>query len=179
MGVVGGRDLPLWVVIVAMAAAPAICEETAYRGFILSGFLRSARPGAAIVLSAVVFGITHMIPQQVFNATLLGLLLGLLAVRSGSIFPGMLFHLIYNSLEVSRERIPSIESWVFVTDPTNSRGIQFHWPALVLAAIVGVLVIAWLIRPERKRPKPAAESPRTHERDEVASTSAGPPVHRV
>ena len=62
-----------------MAVAPGICEELAFRGFVLSGLTRSARPGVAIVLSAVAFGIIHIIPQQVFNATLLGLLLGLLA----------------------------------------------------------------------------------------------------
>ncbi len=45
-------SLPLWLVILALAVAPGICEELAFRGFILSGFVRSVRPGTAIVLSA-------------------------------------------------------------------------------------------------------------------------------
>ena len=39
--------------------------------------------------------------QHLFNATLLGLVLGLLAVRSGSIVPGILFHALNNGRAVS------------------------------------------------------------------------------
>src|SRR6202451_4690839 len=55
-------NIPLWMVLSVIAAAPAICEELAFRGFILSGFARSARPAAAIVLSSIAFGIAHMVP---------------------------------------------------------------------------------------------------------------------
>jgi len=67
---------------VIFALIPAICEEFAFRGFILSGLEREHRTGSAILLSALMFGFLHVLLslfQQLFNATLLGLVLGLLA----------------------------------------------------------------------------------------------------
>jgi sodium transport system permease protein len=90
--------------IVIFALIPAICEEFAFRGFILSGLEREHRTGSAILLSALMFGFLHVLLslfQQLFNATLLGLVLGLLAVRSRSILPGIVFHFINNAMAVA------------------------------------------------------------------------------
>ena len=81
----------LWTSIVIFALIPAICEEFAFRGFILSGLEHQHRTRSAILLSALMFGFLHVLLslfQQLFNATLLGIVLGLLAVRSRSILPG-------------------------------------------------------------------------------------------
>ena len=82
---------------------PAICEEFAFRGFILSGLEHQHRTRSAILLSALMFGFLHVLLslfQQLFNATLLGIVLGLLAVRSRSILPGIVFHFLNNALAV-------------------------------------------------------------------------------
>ena len=71
--------------VLLFAVIPAICEEVAFRGFILSGLESAHRRWTAIVLSAFLFGFLHVLLslfQQFFNATLLGLVLGLMAVRS-------------------------------------------------------------------------------------------------
>ena len=84
-----------WGVVVSLAVVPAFCEEVAFRGFILSGFRKRYRVGSAILLSALLFGLLHVLLsvfQQFFAASLLGLVLGLLAVRSGSLWPGVLLH---------------------------------------------------------------------------------------
>ena len=90
--------------IVIFALIPAICEEFAFRGFILSGLEHQHRTRSAILLSALMFGFLHVLLslfQQLFNATLLGIVLGLLAVRSRSILPGIVFHFINNALAVA------------------------------------------------------------------------------
>jgi sodium transport system permease protein len=147
-------SLPLWLVILALAVAPGICEELAFRGFILSGFARSARPGMAILLSALAFGISHIIPQQVFNAVLIGLVLGLLALRSGSLWPGVVFHILYNSLESVRSRagdavveLPVLK-WLVAKD---SEGIGYTTTCLIVAAVVATALITWLVRDGRKQ----------------------------
>ena len=104
MSAMGDKNIPLWMVLSVFALAPAICEEVAFRGFILSGFERTRKKRVAIALSALAFGIMHMIPQQVFNASLLGLVLGLIAVRGRSLLPCIVFHFIYNSLAVLHGR---------------------------------------------------------------------------
>ena len=143
----GDPGQPWWLVLLAFAAAPAICEEVTFRGFILSGFNRSGRAWLAIVLASVTFGIMHMFPQQVFNATLLGLVLGLIALRSGSLLPGIVFHFVYNSLGVLHGRVGT--AWVDAT-PANwflsvdGGLLRYRWPTLVVCALVAIVLLRWV-----------------------------------
>jgi len=91
---------PLWQAILVIALAPAICEELAFRGFVLSGLRHMGHKWGAIVLSAVFFGVTHGILQQSLTAAALGVVIGYLAVQTGSLLPCILFHLTYNAMAV-------------------------------------------------------------------------------
>jgi sodium transport system permease protein len=178
--------IPLWLVFLGLAVAPGICEELAFRGFILSGFLRSARPAVAIVLSSIAFGVAHMVPQQVLNATLVGLVLGLLALRSGSLLPGILFHLTYNSLEIARSRLASLPvkspvvDWFFAFSTTkdNEHVLDYKWPALVVAALIAAVLIGLLIGKAPKSDRDLEnEDESSHPKgDEPAISSPQPPV---
>jgi sodium transport system permease protein len=166
METLGDPTLPVWFLVLAMAVAPGICEELAFRGFVLSGFARSARPGVAIGLSAVAFGAFHIIPQQVFNATLMGLLLGLLAIRSGSLLPGVLFHILYNSIEMLRVRAGDslvrtpVIKWFVTSEPS---ALGYNESALVIAGTVATLLIAWLVLDGRRRTVAEAVEDRTED----------------
>jgi sodium transport system permease protein len=154
----------LWFVLLAFSLAPAVCEEVAFRGFILSGFNRNNRVWLAIGLSAAAFGLMHMIPQQVFNAALLGLVLGLLAVRSNSLLPGILFHLTYNALSIGNGRIAKEApetfergplSWLFEVSGEN---VRYEWPMLLICGIVAAVVLKKAIARQTDAPKlPEAE----------------------
>jgi len=118
MALMSSKTQPLWLVLLAFAATPAVCEELAFRGFLLSGFRRSGKVGVAVALSSLAFGIIHMIPQQVFNAALLGVVLGVICVRSRSIIPGMAFHFVYNALAILHgrvgDRVPDTHTWAWL-----------------------------------------------------------------
>ena len=86
---------------------PALCEELAFRGFILSGLRHLGHKWRAIFFSALLFGLTHGILQQSLIASLVGMVIGFLAMQSGSILPGMAFHVVHNALGVVNSRIPS------------------------------------------------------------------------
>ncbi|HCO22157.1 MAG: CPBP family intramembrane metalloprotease domain-containing protein [Gimesia sp.] len=151
----------IWLILLAFALAPAVCEELAFRGFILSGFGRRGRAWLAIILSSVTFGAMHMIPQQVFNATLVGLALGLIAVHSRSLFPGIVFHFIYNSLSIYRGRVP--EKWVpenglqhFVS--MGPEGLRYSWPLLLICAAVAIVLLRWVALQSQPAPGQPAES---------------------
>ncbi|MCH9790821.1 MAG: CPBP family intramembrane metalloprotease [Planctomycetes bacterium] len=122
-------------------------EKIMLSWFILSGFGQRGRVWLAIVLSSLTFGVMHMIPQQVFNASLLGLVLGLMAVHSRSLLPGVVFHFIYNSLGVLHGRIP--EAWV----PENGLeyfvrieqgALRYSWPLLLICGVIAVLILRWV-----------------------------------
>ncbi|MGQ0635528.1 MAG: ABC transporter permease subunit/CPBP intramembrane protease [Planctomycetaceae bacterium] len=142
---------PLWMVLLAAALAPAFCEEVAFRGFILRGFNRDGRALLAIILSSLAFGVMHMIPQQVFNATLIGLVLGALTLRSGSLAPAMMFHFINNSLSVVHGRLSvrwhgKLPENPFVAfDPDGAA--RYSWLTLALCLLVVIPLVRWLFRP--------------------------------
>lgn len=94
---------PLWIPILTLALAPAVCEEIRPPRLYSQRVqpLRTCLAGA--VLSALTFGAMHMIPMQVFNATLLGLVLGFIAIKTNSILPGIWFHFLYNSMTLDTE----------------------------------------------------------------------------
>lgn len=141
----------LGVAIFIFALIPAICEEVAFRGFILQGLRRDFRLAPAIILSAFLFGFLHVLLslfQQLFNATLLGLLLGLLAVRSNSLLPGIIFHAINNALAllvgavIAGELGTGISGRLF-RDSTEG---LYHEGWLILGAVATIVLMALLYR---------------------------------
>jgi sodium transport system permease protein len=146
----------LAVTIGVFALAPAICEEFAFRGFILSGLEHQHDTRSAILLSALMFGFLHVLLslfQQLFNATLLGIVLGLLAVRSKSILPGLIFHFLNNAIAVSQDYL-SKASWSRAAIPWIYRkpaeGL-YHVGWTVTSALVsaGLLFYLWRLKFDR------------------------------
>jgi sodium transport system permease protein len=99
------REAPLVPLLAVFALLPAVCEELAFRGFILSGLSHSGHKWAAIAGSSLFFGVTHGLMQQSLAACLVGAVIGYLAVQSGSLFPGILFHATHNSLALVAGRL--------------------------------------------------------------------------
>jgi sodium transport system permease protein len=154
----------LGVTLGVFALLPAICEEFAFRGFILSGLEHQRRTRSAILLSALMFGFLHVLLslfQQLFNAALLGIVLALLAVRSRSIVPGILFHFLNNALAVTQGRwiggleAAGLSSWLF----RNPAEGLYHGVWLVLSLVCSTLLFfyLWKIdRPKRMEDDPLA-----------------------
>jgi membrane protease YdiL (CAAX protease family) len=96
---VGPSRLPL--IVAAIAIAPAIAEETFFRGLLLARLAARWGRWPGIALSAVAFGVIHLDPVQGAVAVLAGLYLGWLAERFGSIRPSMAAHATNNAMFVA------------------------------------------------------------------------------
>jgi sodium transport system permease protein len=97
---------PHWLVALAlMALLPAVCEELAFRGFVLSGFRHVGHKWWAIALSAVAFGLVHTFLHQKISATMMGMVIGYVAVQTESIWPCILLHTVHNSLQLSAHKL--------------------------------------------------------------------------
>lgn len=93
---------PFWLLIVEIiftAVLPAVCEETVHRGLLLKGFQPLGLKGS-ILFSALFFGLLHLNIEQVFYATLIGILVGYVALGSESIYPAMIIHFMNNAISV-------------------------------------------------------------------------------
>ncbi len=148
--------------ILLLALAPAICEEVAFRGYILSGLQRGHRALEAIILSALLFGFMHVLLslfQQLFNATILGLFLGLLAVRSRSLLPGVIFHFLNNSLALLSGPLMGDPRWKPIADllyRDQAQGL-YHWPWVALGAVMASSLFIVLYRDRGPTPRPKPE----------------------
>lgn len=86
--------------ILCIAVVGPVFEELFFRGAITRQLLSAYSPGKAIFISALVFGVIHLNPIQVFTAFFLGLLLGWMYYKTASLVPCILLHVLNNSLSV-------------------------------------------------------------------------------
>ena len=93
----GDQPAALWKLWLLLALTPALCEETFFRGLMLSG-LRRWGPWAAIGITALLFGVLHGSIYQLLPTFSLGLILGYTVWRSGSLYCSILIHALNNGL---------------------------------------------------------------------------------
>jgi sodium transport system permease protein len=145
-----------WLPLLLIAVLPAICEELAFRGFILSGLRHTGHKWMAIALSAAFFGMAHSILQQSLMAALMGLVIGYVAVQTGSLVPCILFHMTHNGLmllaskiELSPnlvERYPQLGWLVEITAEGGKTSHVYAWPAIIVGAMIAAYLLTWLHR---------------------------------
>ncbi|MCX6049256.1 MAG: type II CAAX endopeptidase family protein [Chloroflexi bacterium] len=89
-------DLVLLLLLVAVVAP--IAEELLFRGLVYPVLRRSWGVTFAIILSALLFGLAHVIPVLIPGLFFVGLILAWVRERSGSVIPGMLIHALQNGI---------------------------------------------------------------------------------
>ncbi len=86
-----------WGSIALIALLPAISEEVLCRGYLLAGFRHRTRAATAAIWTGLLFGALHMELSRVPATAVLGIILALVVIRSGSIYPAMLVHFLNNT----------------------------------------------------------------------------------
>ncbi len=89
---------------IAVAVIPALVEEFAFRGVVLNT-LKKHSYKLAILVSGVTFGLMHGNFTQIPFATVVGLVLGYIAVKTNSLLPGIIIHFLNNALSVTMSLI--------------------------------------------------------------------------
>ena len=132
---------PVWLVLLSVSVFAPFFEEWLCRGIILRGLLKKMKPGWAIVISALAFGLIHMNLWQAIPAFIIGTVLGYVYYKTGSLKLTMLMHCVNNTLSVILSRIPGLEDVEFFAE------IMSPWtyaPMIIAFAIVlacGLLII--------------------------------------
>ncbi|MCC9599867.1 ABC transporter permease subunit [Stieleria sp. JC731] len=134
---------PWTSVLLLMAVVPALCEELAFRGFIFGGLVRERGKLRAVAVTALMFGISHGVLQQSIAASLMGVVLGWITLRTGSILPCILIHVTNNALSVSLDRIAT-SSWegaqLFVTQTDLGPSYQPFWTLISMGVATTCLL---------------------------------------
>lgn len=126
----------------SIALLAPILEEMLFRGAIEGKLLRMwQNPWKAILVSSLIFGVVHMNPAQIPFAFLLGMMFGWLYYRTGSLLPGILGHVLNNSVAAA--------NMIFYADATLEEQMQNQatmWLWAVIAVVAFMLAALWLNR---------------------------------
>ena len=104
---------PFWSSFLLVAIFAPIFEEWLCRGMVLRGLLTKMKPGWAIVISALFFAVIHMNPWQALNAFIIGVVMGYVYYKTGSLWLTMLIHFVNNGFAVICTHIPSLSEYDF------------------------------------------------------------------
>lgn len=86
-----------WAVLSTIVAAP-ILEEVLFRGLIFESCSERFGRGVGLFLSALLFGVIHVVPVQVINAFVVGLILGYIYLRTRSLVSVIIIHAVNNAI---------------------------------------------------------------------------------
>ena len=123
---------PFWLALLVNAILIPILEEVVFRGYLFSRLGKAMPAVVAAVISSVVFGLCHGGLVWAIWAGVTGLIICVVRVKSGSIIPGMIFHIIMNTFGM-------IVSYFPVLEKLNNTGMY------VLTAVGGILLAVFIV----------------------------------
>jgi membrane protease YdiL (CAAX protease family) len=84
--------------VLFIALAPGFAEEFLFRGYMQRRLIERWSAAAGILITSVIFAVAHLMPHTVVFAFPIGIWLGLMAWRTGSVWPGVISHALINGL---------------------------------------------------------------------------------
>ena len=132
---------PTWMVLISVSVFAPFFEEWLCRGIILRGLLKRVKPAWAIVISAAIFGLIHGNLWQAIPAFIIGLILGYVYYRTGSLKLTMLMHCVNNTLSVIVSRIPAFEDVEFFAEVMNPWAYVTVLIAFAVVLASGLIII--------------------------------------
>ena len=123
--------------VLSVAILPALCEEFVHRGLILRGTSNIIGFKRAIILSSILFGLMHLNISQFFYATILGILMGVVATMTRSIWPAVILHFSNNFINV----------FISYNETSNLTGISISafFDNLASQSVVLLLIVVLII----------------------------------
>jgi membrane protease YdiL (CAAX protease family) len=132
-------DGPVWIVLISVSVFAPFFEEWLCRGIILRGLLTKVKPAWAIVISALIFGLIHGNLWQAIPAFIIGVILGYVYYKTGSLKLTMLMHCVNNTLSVIVSRIPAFEDVEFFAE------VMSPWAYVTVIVAFAVVLASGLV----------------------------------
>lgn len=138
----GGSLSDVLFLLFVAAVSPAICEEIVFRGAILSGLRQRLGVWPSVVVVGVLFGIFHISVFKIPPISVLGMVLTYLTLRTGSIYAGMLVHLMNNAFAIllTTEFMPPFVGRLLQIERVQAHGLPTSVLLISLAGFIASVV---------------------------------------
>ena len=93
-----GGSIIVTIILVGIIGPAA--EEIFFRGYVLPGLIKRFGVGRSLLLSSFIFGLFHIDPGAIVPTFALGLALGWVYLKTGSIWPAIFAHGLHNTVAV-------------------------------------------------------------------------------
>ena len=161
---------PFWSSFLTVAIFAPIFEEWMCRGMVLRGLLTKMKPVWAIVISALFFAVIHANPWQALNAFLIGLLMGYVYYKTGSLILTMIIHFVNNGTAVILSNVESLKDYDYWIDILGKQNYT-----LVFIASCAVLAACLVVFSRIKVENPWGNIDRIPPADEVVAAEQSTP----
>lgn len=147
----------LWAVIGGVTLAAPFCEEYFFRGVLQQGLARrSGAQARALVITSVIFSLFHLDPVGFVGRLELGLLFGLLYLRTGSLWAPIGAHMANNAVSaalfLAGQGVEAPEANA-LPDPAAIAGIAGIGGIFFLALLWGIHISPALLPPRAMGPE--------------------------
>ena len=129
-------DMSVFWTVLLFAVSPAICEELLWRGVLQGELEKQRRPLRTVLIVGLFFGLFHLSVYRLVPTGVTGAILAIIRLRTGSIFPCMLFHAAFNATLL-----------LFIRDLDESLLEVVTGPAVWIAALAILALSLWGMRP--------------------------------
>lgn len=174
--------------VAAIFGAPLI-EELVFRAGPLVNFKGKMPTWAALLITSALFGLAHGAPIQVLYTFVVGLVLGVLFIKTDSIYPCIVGHFCFNAANLIPMIMEGFLGGPNQTEPMiewlNTAYIVYTVAAAVLAIpmlIVGIILMCRLHKPAAPQADTAAQGEKTEnaaEAEACAQADAAEPAQET
>jgi membrane protease YdiL (CAAX protease family) len=140
-----GTQEKFWGALLTAVIVAPLTEELLFRGLILRGFLNSYSVRKAIIASALLFGVFHVLPWQILGAAILGAVFAWWFVKTRSLLPCLFGHALNNGLPLVLLALPRLRIPGYSTEITEQVEFQPLWFDALGLLLAGI-GIWWLVR---------------------------------
>lgn len=94
----GSGPVALGLAITSTVILAPIAEELMFRGYLLDSIKKMHGDWVAVIISSLFFGLIHLDPYTIGMATIGGLIYGFIRIRTGSLWPSIIGHMMWNAV---------------------------------------------------------------------------------
>jgi membrane protease YdiL (CAAX protease family) len=142
-------DAPFFVMnLLIFALLPAFCEELFFRGFLQQTLMRKLSPHLAVWISAFVFSFIHFQFFGFGSRLFLGVALGYFVALSGSLWPGIIAHFVFNLFSVLLSYV------AFRSGVVKPEILEDSWQVPPVWIIISALLVSLLFFEYFRRSEP-------------------------